>query len=159
MSAPVITITELAQITQVKEEFLPMAFTANVKCIFDHDHKDIKTTLMGHNVATLKVIRDTLLAQIEQKFPQFPAKNSLSRTDSDKCAYIQDILLLGASVAKNAPVEHLEHVYVTIPEYQASLDFSGMDLTNMPAVIKELMRIVEDHDRKLSKITNDYELL
>ena len=159
MAMPSITITELAQVTQVKDEFLPTAFIANAKCIFDHDHKDIETILMGLNLATLNVIRDNLLMQIEQMFPKFPAKNGLSRSNSDKCSYVQDILLLGASVAKNAPAEHLEHVYVKVVEYQESVDFTKIDINNVPAVIKDLIRIVEDHNHKLSKLTNDYELL
>ena len=100
MAAPVLPITELAQLAQVKDDFFPASFVTNAKCIFDHDHNDIKKILNDKDLVTLKNIRNALLTGVEQLFPSFPAKLALPRTISDKGIFIQDILLLGASIAK-----------------------------------------------------------
>ena len=161
MAAPVLPITELAQLAQVKDDFFPASFVTNAKCIFDHDHKDIKTILNDKDLVTLKNIRNALLNGVEQLFPSFPAKSGLPRMNSDESIFIQDILLLGASIAKKSPTEHLDRIYVSIQEQQDALDLSGLDLSDgsvMITVVTGLLQTVESIKRKLNEQINDNEL-
>ena len=161
MAAPVLPITELAQLAQVKDDFFPASFVTNAKCIFDHDHNDIKKILNDKDLVTLKNIRNALLTGVEQLFPSFPAKLGLPRMNSDKSIFIQDILLLGASIAKQSPTEHLYRIYVSTQEQQDALDISGLDLSDgsvMITVVTGLLQTVESIKRKLNEQINDNEL-
>ena len=159
-----LTIVELAQLTQFKDEIFPQTFIANATCVFDHDHNDIKTILNARDVGTLKLIRDALLIEIEKLFPNFPAMSALSRTETpdDIPVYIQDILLLGASFAKQSQAIHLASIYVPAQIYQDELDLSQLDLTDMAVlvpIVKRLMQNVESNNRKIAKISSENEQL
>ena len=159
-----LTIVELAQLTQFKDETFPQTFIANANCVFDHDHNDIKTILNARDIGTLKQIRDALLIEIEKLFPRFPAMSALSRTETpdDIPVYIQDILLLGASFAKRSQAIHLSNIYAPAHFYQDELDLSQLDLTDMAVlvpVVQSLMQNVESNNRKIAKLSHDNELL
>ena len=121
-----ITFTNPDQLTHLLVQSWPEIVTGSADSIFKLDHDHIKQILNNKNRPLLSKIRAPLVNKFEEINPAYKA--DLARTRSTqhdpKEVFVQDILLLGTSIANKAPVENIHLVYVSVPNDTIGLNLS-----------------------------------
>ena len=119
-----ITFTHPDQLTHLLAASWPEILTNSAGSIFKLDHDLIKEILENKNNSFLNKIREPLVNKFEEINPNYKANLARTRdTKHDpKDVFVQDILLLGTSIANKAPVENIHLVYVSVPNETIGLN-------------------------------------
>ena len=131
MAATPLTISHIDQLAQCLDQSLPSIYLHNAECIFNSDHDDLTKILDSKTPTILMKIRQPQLKKVEEVHPKYKADYAHNRTvRSDKHDLVQDILLLGKTIAVKSPVKELDNLVYAFPEEIDTLDLSD------PTVLK-----------------------
>ena len=136
MAATPLTISHIDQLAQCLDQSLPSIYLHNAECIFNSDHDDLTRILDPKTPTILKNIRQSQLKKVEELHPKYKTEYAHNRTvRSDKHDLVQDILLLGKTLAVKSPVKELDNLVYAFPE--ETDEFDTLDLSD-PTVLKIL---------------------
>ena len=134
MASTPITITHIDQLSQCSDQSLPPIYVHNAECISNTSNNDLTKILDPKTPKILMNVRKAQLNKVEELHPKYKAKYAHIRsTRTDKHEIIQDILLLGDTLATKSPVTNLDSLVYALPEETDKVD--ALDLSD-PAILK-----------------------
>ena len=116
---PTLRISELRDLHAIKDEIFPATFTFNLKKIFEYQTDQIPVVFDDRKKDILKKLRNELLAQVKTNVPDFADKTPLTR--QKKCEFINDIIILGAYLARPANTNDLISLFPADLSHQPTL--------------------------------------
>ena len=116
---PILCISELTDLHAIKDEIFPATFTFNLKKIFEYQTDQIPLVFDDRKKDILKKLRTELLAQVKTNVPDFADKTPLTR--QKKCEFINDIIILGAYLARPANTNDLNSLFPADLSHQPTL--------------------------------------
>ena len=130
--APTITITDLADLNFIKDGHYANIFSQNLKQVFNYSSVVIKKILNDRDHEILKDLRDMLVKQVAETYESYAGKLPIDRRTKQKV--IDDILLLGDTVAKNQITANLDSVYKNDPDLT-------QELANLPILASVIAQL------------------
>ena len=139
-------ISHAELLEHITDNSLPEVVANCADSIFKLVHDDLTKVLDKRTKVVLNKTRDGLIIKFAELCPQFPAKLARNRSASQgskdtKHTFVQDILLLGSSIIAKAPVEHINLVYVSVPE--ETLSDKLPEKATMPELTEAVNKLVE----------------
>ena len=153
-----ITFTNPDQLTHLLVQSWPEVVTGSADSIFKLDHEHIKQILNNKTTTQLSKIRVPLVKKFEEINPSYKA--DLARTRSaqhdPKEVFVNDILLLGTSIANKTPVEDIHLVYVSVPNETTGQNLTETTtLSELTEVVKHLLQTSETNKREIGVLKNE----
>ena len=144
MATP-LTINHIDQLSQIHDQSAPAVVIHNAECIFKSNHVDVTKILDQRTPTNLMKVRGSQLKKVEELFPKYRSEFAHKRTNRDSKEYlVQDILLLGNTIANNSPDAKLNELVYSIPEDTDEVDSRNVsDPKVLENTIKELLKITK----------------
>ena len=152
-----LTFTKPEQLKHLLISSLPEVCTNSADSIFIMDHEPIKTILDTKNIPILSKIRDSQVNKFEEINSNFKANLARTRSNNDpKDVFIQDIMILGSSIANKAPVEDMNLVYASVPDETIGHNLTELtSLSELTEVVKNLLQASEINKREIGALKNE----
>ena len=153
-----LTFTHPDELTHLCPSSWPEVLTNSAGSIFKLDHELIKQLLKNKQITTLSKIREPLVNKFAEINPNY--KTNLARTRNtkhdSKDVFIKDILILGTSIANQAPTEDMHLVYVSVPNETIRHNLSdNTTLSELTEVVKNLLQTSETNKREIGVLQNE----
>ena len=161
MAATPVTINHIDQLSQFSDQSLPLIYLHNVVCIFNSEHENLTKILDSKTPTILMKIRQSQLIKVEELDSKFEAKHAHKRNvKTDKHYIVQDILLLGKTLAVKSPVENLDQLVYAFPEETDELDTLDLsDPTVLKNTIKQLFKTTKDQKHEIGLLKENRDAL
>ena len=123
---------DLVNLNMITDDAYAKLFAFNLKRFFQYSVVDIPKVLNDRDLDPLKELRDILLKHVAELFPTYATKTAINRQKKD--LVIEDIMVLGKTIALNTVEEGLDNVY------------RPLDLNNSETMIVFVTKLKADLD-------------
>ena len=162
MATTPLTITHIDHLAHISDQSLPPIIVHNAECIFNTNNKDLAKKIFDPKTGTLLAkIRKSQLNKVEELDPKYKSRYAHIRDNkTDKHEIIQDILLLGETLATKSPVTNLDDLVYALPKEADDIDTLDLsDPTILKNILKNLLITTTEQKQEIGVLKNDRDAL